>query len=45
MPVEIINGYPCGICGGVDIKDKCSREPAIVREAMFRGCAVDTPGR
>ena len=22
MPVEIINGYPCGICGGVDIKDK-----------------------
>ena len=22
MPVEIINGYPCGICGDVYIKDK-----------------------
>ena len=25
MPIEIINGYPCGICGGVDIKDKSER--------------------
>ena len=22
MPVEIINGYSCEICGGVEIKDK-----------------------
>ena len=22
MPVEIINGYPCGICAVVDIRDK-----------------------
>ena len=22
MPVEIINGCPCRICGGVNIKDK-----------------------